>query len=255
MSFMKKMLSSVGIGAAKVDTQLVQEEIQAGGKMSGRVVISGGSVQQDIDNIYLTLMTTYEKEHDDRKVTEEVVIAQYLISERFTIFPNKTEEIDFEFDIPMDTPITGGYSKVWVQTGLDIKNAIDPSDRDYLQIKAHPLAEEVFSALTDLGFKLRKVNNEAVPYRMQKRLPFVQEFEFIPISGPFQNKLDELEIVFFLSEESCELFMEVDRRAKGLGGLFSEMLDMDEARVRFTFTENELPVLTEQLEEVIRRFS
>jgi sporulation-control protein len=255
MSFMKKILSSIGIGAAKVDTQLAQGKFQAGGKMNGRIVITGGNVQQDIDNVYLTLMTTYEKEHDDRKITEEVVIAQYLISERLTIFPNKTEEIDFEFDIPIDTPITAGHSKVWVQTGLDIKNAIDPSDRDYLEVTAHPLAEAVFAALMNLGFQLRKVNNEAIPYHMQKRVPFVQEFEFYPVSGPFQGKLDELEVVFFLSEDHCELLMEVDRRAKGLGGLFSEMLDMDESMVRFTFTKNDLSTLTGQLEAVIRRFS
>jgi sporulation-control protein len=255
MSFMKKVLASVGIGATKVDAQLEQSEVQPGGLLSGKLLISGGNVAQDIDQIYLAIMTTYEKESDDNKITKEAVIGKFQISEKFVIQPNEKKEIPFQFTVPVDTPITVGNAKVWVQTGLDVKNAVDPSDRDYLKVKPHPLAENVLTALNELGFTLRKAKSEEAPYHLRKRLPFVQELEFYPIGEPFRGKLDELEVVFFMDDDKCELFLEIDRKARGLGGFLAEALDIDESHVRMMVTNDNVSSLKQQLESVIEQNS
>ena len=56
MSF-KKLLASVGIGQAKVDTILFDEVVEPGGILTGEIQIQGGQVDQEIDKIDLCLRT------------------------------------------------------------------------------------------------------------------------------------------------------------------------------------------------------
>ena len=54
---LNKMLSSIGIGAAKVDTQLYQTSYTVGEELAGKIVIKGGKTEQQIDRLYLSLST------------------------------------------------------------------------------------------------------------------------------------------------------------------------------------------------------
>ncbi len=83
MSIFKKLLASVGIGAAKVDTRLYDELVIPGEMLNGEVYITGGDVSQEIDDIYLSVATQYKREVDDSTVTEECVLIKYNLSERF----------------------------------------------------------------------------------------------------------------------------------------------------------------------------
>ncbi|MGM0922771.1 MAG: sporulation protein [Bacillota bacterium] len=256
MSFFNKILSSVGIGAAKVDARLASDKIVLGEELKGIIHVQGGNIEQQIDEIYLSLQTTYLKESDDKKYHQTATIIKVKINEPFVIMANEIKEIPFAFPLPADTPITLGSSKVWLETGLDIKGAVDPSDKDFLDVAAPPLVQTIFSALRDLGFNLRKVENEAAPYHLRKRLPFIQEFEFYPTAGPFRGKLDELEVVISnVSHHGVELLLEVDRRARGLGGFLSEALEMDESLVKVMITQQDQASIRKTLENVIQRYS
>lgn len=255
MSFMKKMLASVGIGSARVNTKLNQDEFVPGQQVSGIVEIAGGNVEQQIDGIYLSVKTTYEREVDDKKVTEQVTIGEYQLTQPLMVSPNEKKEIPFSFELPLHTPITIGKTKVWVQIGLDIKMALDPADRDYITVKPYPLAKALLDALSNFGFHLRQVECEQATGKFRKRLPFIQEFEFSARSGPYRGKLDELEVIFFPTREGLEVFMEIDRKARGIGGFLAEALKMDESRVHFTVTNQDLPSLSDKLYNVINRHS
>lgn len=256
MSFFDKMFASVGIGAAKVDTILTNDRLIAGDEVSGKVVIQGGKVEQDIDEIYLKVITSYERERDDKKFREECVVGKYRLTERFTIGVNEKKEVPFSFDLPIDTPVSYGKTRVWVETGLDIKNAIDPSDRDYIDVHPSTLMSQLLNAVTDLGFRLREVDCEAAPYQLKRRLPFVQEFEFVATKGEFRGRLDELEVVFLeTNQDRMEILLQVDRRPTGLGSLFSEMLNLDETNLRLTVTSSEIHLINEKLLQILRRHS
>jgi sporulation-control protein len=256
MSFFDKMFASVGIGAAKVDTILTNDRLIAGDEVSGKVVIQGGKVEQDIDEIYLKVITSYERERDDKKYREECVIGKYRLTERFTIGANEKKEVPFSFDLPIDTPVSYGKTRVWVETGLDIKNAIDPSDRDYIDVHPSTLMSQLLNAVTDLGFRLREVDCEAAPHHLRRRLPFVQEFEFVATKGEFRGRLDELEVVFLeTNQDRMEILLQVDRRPTGLGSLFSEMLNLDETNLRLTVTAAEIHLIKEKLLQILRRHS
>ncbi|NMD70003.1 sporulation protein [Bacillus sp. DNRA2] len=256
MSLFNKVFASIGIGAATVDTKLERDTLVPGEAVKGIVEVRGGSVEQQIDAIYLSLFTTYLKESDDRKYTVNALIEQVRLNEPFVIKSQETKQIPFSFELPIDTPISLGRSKIWVQTGLDIKNAVDPTDKDFIKVIPNPLTEAVINVVNDLGFRLREVECEEAPYRIRKRLPFVQEFEFVPITGTYRGKLDELEIVFFPSSSSMtDIYMQVDRKARGLGGFLAEALEMDESHIHFTVSSGDLPSLREKINSVIQKFS
>lgn len=231
----KKLLASVGVGAAKVDTQLEKEQFVPGETVHGKVVIQGGDVEQTIDSIHIFLMTEAIREVDDRKVKEKVALQKYPVANQETIKEGETKEIPFSIQLPYHAPASLGRLPIWFETGLDIPMALDPEDRDPIKVSPHPYIEKVMNALeSHLGFRLRKVEMES-----SKRFGYVQEFEFTPV-GEYRSYLDELEVIFFLQENHVDVMLEVDRRARGLGGLFAEALEMDESRAKVTFTRQEL---------------
>lgn len=256
MSFFNKVFASVGIGAASVDTKLEKDTYMPGETVQGIVEIKGGKIDQQIDEIYLSLNTTYLRESDDRKYNVTATIDRFRITTPFTIRSNEKREIPFTFQLPYDTPLSIGRSKVWVTTGLDIKGGVDPSDKDYVKVIPNQLMSAVFNAVDHLGFRIREADCEEAPRRLRGRLPFVQEFEFVPTSGPFRGKLDELEVVFLsVGNGTLDLMFQVDRRARGLSGLFSEAMGMDETNVRLTVTSADLPNLQQKIQSVIQRYS
>jgi sporulation-control protein len=256
MSFFNKVFASVGIGSAAVDTKLEKDTYMPGETVNGVVEIKGGKVEQQVDEIYLTLNTTYLRESDDKKYTVTAAIERFRVTTPFVVRPNEKKDIPFSFQLPFDSPLSIGRSKVWVTTGLDIKGGVDPSDKDYLKVVPNPLMSAVFTAIEHLGFRIREADCEEAPRRLRGRLPFVQEFEFVPTSGVFRGKLDELEVVFFPSGNgNLDIMFQVDRRANGLAGLFSEAIGADETNVRLSVTNTDIPYIQQKIQSVIQRYS
>lgn len=257
MSFFKKMLASVGIGNAKVDTVLDTAQVPVGGDISGIVYIEGGQVDQQVDRIYLFIKSEYIREHDDRKVRETATITKFLLTDRFTLRAGERKEVPFRFTLPEYTPITLRSSGVWVETGLDIPSAADATDRDALNVTPSDEIQIALDAIELLGFRLREVTNDYAP-RLGGPLSFVQEFEYVPTTK-FRGQLDELEVLFRQQNGDLELMLEVDRRARGLGGFFSEAMGTDESLVRVRFSNSDLSrgphYIAELLENTISRYA
>ncbi|WP_353642702.1 sporulation protein [Bacillus sp. 37MA] len=252
MALFNKVLASIGIGNAQVDTKLEKSAYTAGQLMRGVVWVKGGNVEQHIDSIYLTVYATYVRETDDKKVTDQAAVLKRKLNEPFTIGAGETREIPLELELPYDTPITQGKTRVWVETGLDIKQAVDPGDKDYIEVRATPIGEAVLDAVRTLGFRLREVECQHV--RGQK-YPFVQEFEFVPVSGTYKGKLDELEVTFLeQSVNEATILLQVDKRARGLGGFLSEAMGMDETNVHLRVSKSDLNSLESKLNATISRF-
>ncbi|KEK24037.1 sporulation protein [Bacillus gaemokensis] len=248
----QKFLASVGIGNAKVDTVLERDEYVVGEEIIGVVHITGGSVSQQIESIYLTLSASYVREVDDKKVSATFDLKRVRLTEPIEIEPNAKVEIPFSFPMPIEAPLTFGMKTVWVHTGLDIKRSIDPSDRDYIQVLPNTLLTSVLDSVKQLGFRLRQAECEELPRYLRTHIPFAQEFEFIPISGQYYGKLDELELLILpRAYDRLDIIMEVDRKARGLAGLFSEALDLDEKIIRFTVTREDISTMQQKINSYI----
>ncbi|TYS67636.1 hypothetical protein FZC76_13760 [Sutcliffiella horikoshii] len=104
MSLFSKLITSVGIGSAKVDTKLKKNYFMQGEVLDGVVGILGGSSNQKIDAIHLKLMTLHGHEGSSRLTN--TVIHTHKLNDSFTIHAGERKEIPFSFPIPLDTPIT-----------------------------------------------------------------------------------------------------------------------------------------------------
>lgn len=250
MSFFKKMLASVGIGNVDIDTQFHTDAFIPGELVEGVIIAKGGKVEQKADKIYFQIMTEYLKpvetdanrdgRSEVRMQKETIVVANILLAESLVFPPGETMEIPFHFVLPHETPISIGVSPIWIRTGMDIDNAIDPSDRDDIEVLTHPHTAIIFDALEELGFHLHQAENE---YYLQRdyHLPFIQKFEFVPYqNGEYRNSVDELELIFYPNEDGIEIILEFDRKTRGFRGLLSDMLDTDESRHRYFFSREEL---------------
>lgn len=234
MSFIKKTLASFGIGSAKVDSILQQDVLYPGQSVDVKVHVYGGASEQEIDNIHLKLCCRYIAEVDQerggsaqgqatRRVPQSHVLASWSLPYAFVIQPGEERVFDVTLAMPFNTPITIGDSKVWLETGLDIALAIDPSDKDLLTVRPDPLMDGIFTALEEQGLRIRQVECEAVK---GFELPFVQEFEFVPTTGPFHGRWRELEVVAYRSADELKLWFEVDRRREGGAGMLASVLGL-----------------------------
>jgi len=238
MSVFDKMLASVGIGSAKVDTLLHSTTVRVGEILEGEVNIKGGSTEQQIDSIYLHLMTRYSKEVNDKTTFVHFSLAELEVSRPFTIRPGQQVDVPVSLRVPLSTPVTMGRVPVWLKTGLNIDYALDPKDTDQLEVLPHPHVEQVLGAVAHMGFRPKATTCEH-DVRLRREVPFVQEFEFHP-SPSYSGGIRELELVFFPRPTGVEVLVEVDRRGRGLGGLLARAMDLDERHRRLDFTQEQL---------------
>lgn len=260
MSFFKKVLSSVGIGSAKIDTILLQDEYRPGDDMDVEIHINGGKVEQDITGLYFKLSTKYTKviEVDTDDGEEEVdtqrtaYIYKHEFKENFILQPNEKKVIPLKLTIPHYCPVNLSHAtRVNLSSGLDIKAGLDSKDLDEVDVLPGELLSGLLDSLEELGFELHEAENIEFKHNRYNPLPMAQELEFKPRSGPYRSKLDEIEIIPFVSEDRLDVIMEVDRKARGFVGFLAEALDMDETKIKFTITHDDLDNLTETLEEMI----
>jgi sporulation-control protein len=242
---MKRVLSSVGIGSANVDTILPKTSLHPGETVEATVEIEGGSTEQEIDSIYFALMTRFRTE-DGYK---QAVIDKFHVAEAFTIDSGERREFPVDITVPYSTPLTMGGVKVWLKTGLDIDWAVDPKDTDHIEVKPDDRMGALFDAVESLGFGFYSAEVEKAPFGRSQ--PFVQEFEFKPRSGRFRGQFDELEVICAPSDDSVRVMLEIDRR----GGLLSEWAGTDETKTNLTVTDGNSAAIQDELETLMERHS
>lgn len=220
-----KILASIGIGSAKVDTVLTTETLMPGGLVEGEIRTQGGNVEQHIKGIELALMTQakYETE-DDGTDWKNIQLQSFYVADAFTLQPDEKHTIPFSFQLGPETPITtlGGESRVWLDTGLDIDMALDPSDKDYLQVQPTPVIQHMIDSLNNNGFVIAKTDVETGYLSgdgFASQSGCYQEIEFRPTGLGMFASLQEVEASFITTDQHTHALIELDRRFRGDGYL------------------------------------
>lgn len=220
----KKMFASVGIGGAKVNTTILTENLYPGCEFDIQIDIEGGSTEQNIEDINLSLMceSDYEVEDfdgDEYEGAEYHSLQEWQIPINSQIAPNEEISHTITLTLDLEAPVTvdiGGrnYSKVWLQTGMEIDNALDDTDRDFLFIHPTPLQAAFLNAMIESGYQLHKIDIESGDISNQEfesKFNFYQEFEFrLDHSGFFG--IQEVELSFVAGEDSTGIYVQVDRK-------------------------------------------
>ncbi len=211
------MLATVGIGAAKVDTVLNSSIFYPGGKIDGVIHITGGSVDQEIDELDLSVLVEVKRESDDNTYYENHAVAKYNVAKKFKINKEEKIQIPFEFYLPYELPISAVGSrkfnsiKVFLKTDLDIDDALDKADYDYLQIQPLPAMKNTLDALDSLGFTFIKSDIE-YGHIQESNFNFYQEIEYRAGNTVYSRKISELELTFIGKNDGVMLILELDKK-------------------------------------------
>lgn len=225
---LQKVLATLGVGGASVETT-IPGTVAQGGTLEGTLVVRGGSVPQDVREIVLALRAPAHREAGDRTVAEPLTVAHARVPLDMVVEPGARHESRFALRVPLDCPVSLGPTHVMLATGLDVAGAVDPSDRDLVRVTPDAVLGGLLDACAALGLAHQHRSGE-VAY--QRRGWFggapLQEFKFRPQEGPYRGVLDELEFVVARDGQALDVLVEIDRR----GGPLGELLDVDEQHVR-----------------------
>jgi sporulation-control protein len=215
----KKVLASIGIGAAKVDTVLHTEHLQPGQKFSAEVIVQAGDVEQDISGLELVLMTKVKVESEEGDYFIDHILDKWLIIDKRTLTPGEELRIPFEARLHSETPITEisqglNQSLVWIATGLNIDFALDAKDKDPVYVYPNEAVKALMSAMKKLGYKLVKSDVEKGylnTTNFSSSSGCYQELEYKPtglkVFGP-----REVELSFVPEALKTHVLIEIDRR-------------------------------------------
>lgn len=229
---LKSFLRALGVGGAEIDAVLDNDRVQPGGTLTGTLHIRGGESGKTATRAIVELAARVSRKMGDHEVPADEAITGVELPGPIPL--GQQHALPFRLDVPMHTPVTayGGRNFVWLRSGLDVPWAVDPADTDRLDIVPTREQAAVIEAMESLGFRLYKVDIEPRSSWFGRR--WVQEFEFRPASYG-RLRYDEVEIVFEnLRSGQVDVLMQLDRSARGLGGLLMEMTGTDESWVRAT---------------------
>jgi len=212
-----KFLSKVGVGAAKVDTILQETSVVRGGHLLGEIHMTGGKVNQDVKRVYLELYTHYTYENEEgHRVTNTCVLHALDIDESFSLLANEEVVYDFELEVPFETPVSLGKTKVYLKTGLDVDWAFDPKDKDEIEVLPEPATEAILTTIEELGFEHSNESGTCIEMENPVGIPFVQNFTLIGREG-LGSEIEALDLLILANEHQAEVQAEIDKRERGFG--------------------------------------
>ena len=233
----KKLLASVGIGSAKVDTVLNTEHLLPGQVFNAEIIVIGGDVAQEISGLELALMTKVKVEHDDGYSFQNHVLQSWKLTEKFTITPNEIKKIPFSAQLHPETPITEihtrqNHSLVWLATGLKIDMAIDPSDSDAIFVYPNDVIKACMNTMEAMGYNLVKADAEKgyiSCHGFSSQSGCYQEMEYKPSGFDFLG-IKEVELSFIPEANQTHVLIELDRAFRN-DGYISFSFYHDEANI------------------------
>lgn len=217
----KKLLASVGIGGATVDTVLQIERLQPNASFEADIIIKGGDSEQTLSGLELRLVTEAKRETEDGHTWENIILDRWALHEEMTVAAGEEIVIPFSATLPTETPITSiqarkNQSHVWLETGLSIDMARDASDKDYLDISPTSVMNMVLSVMEHCGYELVKADVE-VGYlngeNFSSHSGIYQELEYKPKGFGLLTK--EVELSFISEDTQTHVLIERDRRMGG----------------------------------------
>lgn len=245
---MFKSLHKFGFGNAKVDLRFHCEAVLQGSILGGDVLIvgAGGYESTTFVELSLCVVTEYLKMRSNHQEIEICILAEHKLFDRFTIHPSEEIPIPFAIQLPIETPVSMGRSRVTLQTKHKKKQFVSLGNAYPIQISPNPFTDKVLNTIKSFGFSLDNVNCKYTN-KFSKCFPFVQGFEFRP-TGEFRRLLDELAVYLRPNPNGIEVILQIDKR-----DTFREFFGKDEnyASVQLNMTDLQNPNFGMNLRKLI----
>lgn len=241
---MGRILSSIGIGAATVDTILPEPDLRPGETVRVDVELAGGDSTQEIEGITFVLKAHVDSDGSN----DERVLTEFEVDRSVELSPGEERTIHVDVEVPLWTPVTTSGISVWLETRLDIDWARDPTDEDEVEVAPDEFVSALFEAMDDLGFTLRGSDLVDVP-NVDDR-PMAQTFRFRPTGGPYETDLDAVEVTVMPRSDDLRVFVEFDRTSTIAD---EHDMDFDKQEEPMTLDRASVESIRGRLEEGIRR--
>ncbi|UJF19353.1 sporulation protein [Vibrio sp. SS-MA-C1-2] len=239
MSLFNKATASLSLGTTQVDATIEQSNIIPGSHVELKIHAQAGSEEQEVSHLVVSLCCQYiEQQEIEERVKKSYALTQWQLPYAFRLNENEQRTFDAILSLPPNTPITIGDAQVWLEISSKIEDNFDPKEKDQLTIRPDLLQDAIFDALESEGLRIRNVECEAVS---GFALPFVQEFEFVPVAGPFHGLWREIEVVSYHDDQQLHFWFEVDRQLKGMRGMLSSLVDRNEAHYHLSISTKSSP--------------
>lgn len=211
---MRKLLAKVGIGSATVETVLESTAVTPGGTVDATVRVRGGGVEQRVDRLDLVFETRYRDADGERSGRADqryrsTAVGSTTLAENLILRPDTDRTRNVSVDVPGHTPVTFGNIQVWVDTVLDVPDAVDPGDRDHIEVRPGARMDAVLNAAESLGLSLHTADCEVDRDGVYTERAFFQEFEYRP-TGDADIDAEVVEFVFDPVREGLKVYLKFD---------------------------------------------
>lgn len=125
---LRKYMSLIGIGSAKIDLNLPKATYRAGEHIKGCFLIKGGIIDQKTKQIECDLIMI------KRSTGEEKIIDISTILTSIIIHAEEMHEISFSFGIPSSILTSTEEISYHFETKLSFNEGVESRDQDIIQI-------------------------------------------------------------------------------------------------------------------------
>ncbi|RTR29114.1 sporulation protein [Robertmurraya yapensis] len=123
---LRKFMSLVGIGSAKIDLILDKETYTQGEQITGYFLLKGGLIEQQLKRIDCDLVKV-------ENGTESMIEATSILTSR-SIESEAANKIPFSFKLPTSLPISTEDISYRFKTRLTFTEGVESVDQDIIQV-------------------------------------------------------------------------------------------------------------------------
>jgi sporulation-control protein len=125
---LRKYMSLLGVGSARVDLLLEKEEYVPGEPITGYFFIKGGTIEQLIKKIECDLVQT-DIENDNEEIIDSIIIVTKRMIES-----EEDNRINFSFLLPTHLPVSTKQLSYRFKTRLIFDEGVTSVDQDSIVI-------------------------------------------------------------------------------------------------------------------------
>ncbi|WP_456278771.1 sporulation protein [Bacillus sp. AK128] len=125
---LRKYMSLLGVGSARIDLVLPKETYSPGERIKGYFKIVGGTIGQQITRIDSDLVLVNQTKKNEKVIDFTTILTKKLI--------NSTEENEFPFTfiLPNDVPVSSDEISYRFHTKLTFNKGVESRDQDLIRI-------------------------------------------------------------------------------------------------------------------------
>lgn len=125
---LRKYLSLLGIGSARIDLILPKEIYKRGEDISGHFLIHGGTIEQKIRRIDCDLVMLNEVSGEEKLIDSTTILTSKKIDS------DESNKMSFTFFLPEEIPVSSEVISYRFKTRLTFNEGVESKDQDRILV-------------------------------------------------------------------------------------------------------------------------